>query len=95
MAAVNDATKQKIGDIYQYFIALFDCFSLKKGESMLIETEGDVSIVSHSGQNRVQKEIKQGFFHAISFKYLYAVGLLIPHTLASSDTFIFPSRKAA
>lgn len=58
MAAVNDATKQKIGDIYQYFIALFDCFSLKKGESMLIETEGDVSIVSHSGQNRVQKEIK-------------------------------------
>ena len=58
MAAVNDATKQKIGDIYQYFIALFDCFSLKKGESMLIETEGDVSIVSHSGQNRIQKEIK-------------------------------------
>ena len=56
MAAVNDATKQKIGDIYQYFIALFDCFSLKKGESMLIETEGDVSIVSHSGQNRIQRK---------------------------------------
>ena len=40
-------------------------------------------------------EAKQGFFHAISFKYLYTVGLLIPHTRASSDTFIFPSRKAA
>lgn len=58
MPAINDATKQKMGDIYQYFIALFDCFSLKQGESMLIETEGDVSIVSHSGQNRVQKEVK-------------------------------------
>ena len=58
MAAINDATKQKMGDIYQYFIALFDCFSLKQGESMLIETEGDVSIVSCSGQNRVQKEVK-------------------------------------
>ena len=38
---------------------------------------------------------RKGFFHAINFKYLYAVGLLIPHTRASSDTFIFPSRKAA
>ncbi len=31
MAAVNDATKQKVGDIDQYFIALLDCFSLKRG----------------------------------------------------------------
>ena len=33
--------------------------------------------------------------YAINFKYLYAVGLLIPHTLANSDTFICPARKAA
>ena len=43
MAAINDATLQKVGDLYQYFIALLDCFSLKKGEAMLIETQGDVS----------------------------------------------------
>lgn len=29
--------------------------------------------------------------HPIIFIYLYTVGLLNPHTLASSDTFIFPS----
>lgn len=58
MAAVNDATKQKVGDLYQYFIALLDCFSLQKGEAMLIETNGDISIVSSSGKNRFQKEVK-------------------------------------
>lgn len=61
MAAVNDATLQKAGDIYQYFIALLDCFSLSKGEAMLIETKGDVSIVSSDGKNRFQKEIKHHF----------------------------------
>ena len=30
-------------------------------------------------------------FHPIIFIYLYTVGLLSPHTLASSETFIFPS----
>lgn len=61
MAAINDATMQKAGDIYQYFVALLDCFSLSKGETMLIETKGDVSIVSSDGKNRFQKEIKHHF----------------------------------
>jgi len=61
MAAVNDSTKQKIGDLYQYFMALLDCFSMKTGESMLIETKGDVSIISSVGQNPFQKEIKHHF----------------------------------
>lgn len=33
---------------------------------------------------------ERGFLHPIIFKYLYTVGLLSPHTLASSDTFICP-----
>lgn len=61
MTAINDATLQKVGDLYQYFIALLDCFSLKKGEAMLIETKGDVSIISLDGKNRFQKEIKHHF----------------------------------
>lgn len=61
MAAINDATLQKVGDLYQYFIALLDCFSLKKGEAMLIETKGDVSIISFNGKSRQQKEIKHHF----------------------------------
>lgn len=66
MAAINDATLQKVGDLYQYFIALLDCFSLKKGEAMLIETQGDVSIISFCGKSRLQKEIK----HHFGSKYL-------------------------
>ena len=33
---------------------------------------------------------RRGISHPIIFKYLYTVGLDSPHTLASSDTFIFP-----
>ena len=28
--AINDATQSKMGDVYQYIIALKDCFALKK-----------------------------------------------------------------
>ena len=36
--AVNDATLQKAGDIYQYLIALKDCFDLADGDTLQIET---------------------------------------------------------
>ena len=34
------------------------------------------------------------FLYLTIFTYLYTVGLLNPHTLANSDTFIFPSINA-
>ena len=55
--AVNDATLQKAGDIYQYLIALKDCFDLADGDTLQIETNGDVSIINDMG-GRFQKEVK-------------------------------------
>ena len=58
--AVNDATEQKAGDIYQYLIALRDCFELDGNDTLQIEVNGDVSIISgHSG--KFQKEVKHHF----------------------------------
>ena len=53
--AVNDATLQKAGDIYQYLIALRDCFELNDGDTLQIETNGDVSIINDVG-GRFQRE---------------------------------------
>ena len=58
--AVNDATLQKAGDIYQYLIALKDCFDLADGDTLQIETNGDVSIINDMG-GRFQKEVKHHF----------------------------------
>lgn len=58
--AVNDATLQKVGDIYQYLIALRDCFELDDGDILQIETNGDVSIINDVG-GRFQKEVKHHF----------------------------------
>lgn len=58
--AVNDATLQKAGDIYQYLIALKDCFDLTNGDTLQIETNGDVSIINDMG-GRFQKEVKHHF----------------------------------
>lgn len=55
--AINDATSQKAGDIYQYLIALRDCFELNDGDTLQIETNGDVSIINDMG-GRFQKEVK-------------------------------------
>lgn len=55
--AINDATQSKMGDIYQYIIALKDCFALKKDETLLIEVQGDVSTINKNN-GLVQKEIK-------------------------------------
>ena len=53
----NDATFSKLGDIYQYFVALLDCFAMKEGEKIQIELRGDVSLIS-GDNNGFQKEVK-------------------------------------
>lgn len=58
--AVNDATLNKAGDIYQYLIALRDCFELDDGDTLQIETNGDVSIINDTG-GRFQREVKHHF----------------------------------
>lgn len=58
--AVNDATLQKAGNIYQYLIALRDCFELNDGDTLQIETNGDVSIINDVG-GRFQREVKHHF----------------------------------
>ena len=54
--AVNDATLQKAGDIYQYLIALRDCFELNDGDTLQIETNGDVSIINDVGIEELTKK---------------------------------------
>lgn len=58
--AVNDATLNKAGDMYQYLIALGDCFDLNDGDTLQIEINGDVSIINEAG-GRFQKEVKHHF----------------------------------
>lgn len=58
--AINDATLNKAGDIYQYYIALRDCFELNDGDTLLIEKNGDVSIINADG-GVFQKEVKHHF----------------------------------
>lgn len=58
--AVNDATLNKAGDIYQYLIALKDCFELNDNDTLQIETNGDVSIINNTG-GLFQKEVKHHF----------------------------------
>lgn len=55
--AVNDATLTKLGDIYQYYIALHDCFGMENDETLLIEVNGDISVITVS-TGRFQKEVK-------------------------------------
>ena len=58
--AVNDATVQKAGDMFQYLVALRDCFELEESDKLQIETNGDVSIIS-GNIGKVQKEVKHHF----------------------------------
>lgn len=58
--AVNDATEQKAGDIFQYLVALRDCFELDENDTLQIEVNGDVSIISGNA-GRFQKEVKHHF----------------------------------
>ena len=58
--AVNDATLKQAGTIYQYLIALKDCFDLNDNDTLQIETNGDVSIINNTG-GLFQKEVKHHF----------------------------------
>ena len=53
--AVNDATGQKAGDIFQYLVALRDCFELEEGDTLQIEVNGDVSILTGTAGNFKKK----------------------------------------
>ena len=57
--AINDATLGKAGDIYQYYIALRDCFKMKTGDKLQIEINGDVSLITNLSQESFQKEVKK------------------------------------
>lgn len=59
--AVNDATLQKVGDIYQYYIALLDCFKMEPNDKIQIEINGDVSKITDLNKNSFQKEVKHHF----------------------------------
>lgn len=59
--AINDATLVKVGDIFQYYIALRDCFMMKSGDKLQIETNGDVSIIAKLSKNSFQREVKHHF----------------------------------
>ncbi|MGE7908434.1 ABC-three component system protein [Lysinibacillus xylanilyticus] len=59
--AVNDATLVKAGDIFQYYIALRDCFKMKKGDKIQIEINGDVSLISDKSNVSFQREVKHHF----------------------------------
>ncbi|RAP30366.1 hypothetical protein C2W64_01558 [Brevibacillus laterosporus] len=54
--ASNDATLSKLGDIYQQYIGLLECFKMQEGETILFEVEGDVTKLSNN--NSFQMEIK-------------------------------------
>lgn len=54
-----DSTPQKAGDMFQYIIALNDCFDMQPGDSLYIEKYGDVSCIKKEGS--FQKEIKHHF----------------------------------
>lgn len=58
--AINDATLQQAGTIYQYLIALKDCFELNDNDTLQIEIHGDVSIINNLG-GLYQKEVKHHF----------------------------------
>lgn len=58
--AINDATLKQTGNIYQYLIALRDCYELEEGEIIQIEINGDVSIINNE-QGKFQKEVKHHF----------------------------------
>lgn len=54
--ASNDATLSKLGDLYQQYIGLLECFKMQEGETILFEVAGDVTKLSK--KDSFQMEIK-------------------------------------
>ena len=59
--AINDATLGKVGDIFQYYIALRECFKMNSCDKIQIETNGDVSLIAELTKNSFQEEVKHHF----------------------------------
>ena len=59
--AVNDATLNQAGNVYQYLVALKDCYELMEGDTLQIEVNGDVSVINKN-KGRYQKEVKHHFW---------------------------------
>lgn len=59
--AINDATLVKAGDIFQYYVALRDCFRMNSGDKLQIEVNGDVSLIAEISKNSFQREVKHHF----------------------------------
>lgn len=57
---INDSSLKQAGLIYQFLIALKDCFELNQDDILQIETNGDISIIN-SDKGRFQKEVKHHF----------------------------------
>lgn len=53
----NDSTLSKLGDRYQHYIALLECFKMKASEKIQIEIQGDVTLISDDSRS-FQMEIK-------------------------------------
>lgn len=86
--AVNDATLNKAGDIYRYLIALKDCFELNDGDTLQIESNGDVSIINDVG-GRFQREVKHHFLLIHMMKVVFP----LPGDAVSRPNPFVESRK--
>lgn len=58
--ATNDNTLKTLGFIYQSYIALIKCLEMDKGDKVVIENLGDVSLISTKGISE-QIEVKHHF----------------------------------
>ncbi|MBP1177640.1 hypothetical protein JOE49_004892 [Paenibacillus sp. PvR133] len=54
--ASNDATLTKLGDIYQHYIGLLECFKMEVEETITFELTGDITKISKN--NSFQMEVK-------------------------------------
>ncbi len=51
---------------------------------------GTKPLYQHKTREKALQLLRKSFFYSISLKYLYTVGLLSPHTRASSETLSWP-----
>lgn len=49
--AVNDALNQA-GNVYQYLVALKDCYELMEGDTLQIEVNGDVNTIMREKEQK-------------------------------------------
>lgn len=57
----NDSTQTIKGIIYQFLVALDRCFELQEGQSVYIETHGDVSILKEAESEQIEAKFYSGY----------------------------------